>query len=234
MFRRLGRHVRQNAVAWLALFVALGGTARTPPTRSPAGTSSTTRSHRRRPRRHARLRRPRQPGPRPGRRAQLRGPRQLARRRRHREPRTASRPTATSTDNSLPPPKSASRASDCRRPRRPRSPGRETCAVGDNTTKVVGRTGARRQLRDRGDGERHGVRHLRLGYATRSASCAITAARSSAAPGKRPTGPAAGRDQPTISLSMNGGVQIPAGGGEVGSYCRFQRHYRLTGSATPR
>ena len=26
MLRRLGRHIRQNAVAWLALFVALGGT----------------------------------------------------------------------------------------------------------------------------------------------------------------------------------------------------------------
>jgi hypothetical protein len=26
----------------------------------------------------------------------------------------------------------------------------------------------------------------------------------------------------TVSLSMNGGVQVPAGGGEVGLYCRIQ------------
>ena len=233
MLRRLGRHIRQNAVAWLALFVALGGNRRLRREHDqPPATSSTTKSAvARRSRRHARLRRPRRAGPRAGfgraarrsRTSSLSGTEILNSSLGGADIAPSSLTGSDVQDNSLtgadineanlvlPPTTTATFA------------GQGNVPVGNVFNKIIGKTvPAGSYAVTSATANVDGV----TGPVLRTTFCEL----------RNPSGTAIGfaRDgrvppstaQQIASLSMNGGAQAPAGGGEISLWCRY------TGGAT--
>jgi hypothetical protein len=198
MLRRLSRHIRQNAVAWLALFVALGGTgayaANTIGTGDIIDDQVTSADVRDDTLVFGGLA------------AQDLGPGSVR--------------SSEVLDNSLtgtdineatlnlPPTTTATFA------------GQGNVQVSSSFTKIVGKT------LPAGSYAIAATANIRTAQSSDTTSrdtvCELRNTSGAFIGGGGDRRPAEVGTHSTISLSMNGGVQVPAGGGEVGLYCRYQ------------